>query len=101
MTTFLEQLREAAQQPDEPTRAYVPLTEQITNLTAPLPDLQRNRAWSIAELLPQLQGRYQDRPATREVAQALTELGWQQKRCWKKSGQNRRFWYPPTQEKTL
>jgi hypothetical protein len=97
--TYLKYLQENAKQDTEPTRARIPLTAQITNLTAPLPDIQRNRAWSVSELLPQLKGRYQKRPATREVAQALTELGWQQKRCWKKSGLNRRFWYPPTQEK--
>ena len=98
--TYLKYLQKNAQQDAEPARARIPLTAQITNLTAPLPDLQRNRPWSVAELIPQLQGRYQDRPASREVAQALTELGWQQKRCWKKSGANRRFWYPPMDEES-
>jgi hypothetical protein len=99
MPTYREQLREYAKQQPESSSGYTPLTDQIQTLTTPLPDIQRNRPWSVSELLPQLQGRYQNAPASREVAQALTELGWQQKRCWKKSGLNRRFWYPPTQEK--
>jgi len=94
--TYLTRLQQAAQRPSEPRTGYVPLTEQIQALTAHLPPMQLNRPFSIEELLPQLHGRYKARPATREVAKALTELGWQQKRCWKKSGLNRRFWYPPT-----
>jgi hypothetical protein len=97
--TYLKYLQDYAQQDAEPTAKHASLTEQIQALIAPLPDIQRNRPWSVSELIPQLRGRYQDRPASREVAQALTELGWQQRRCWKKSGLNRRFWYPPTQEK--
>lgn len=99
--SYLDELNEAAQQDQEQPAEYASLTEQIEALTAPLPNIQLHRPWSVSELLPQLQGRYQDRPASREVAQALTELGWQQRRCWQKSGLNRRFWYPPTQEKEL
>ena len=93
--TYLTKLQEAAQRPSEPRTGYVPLTEQIQALTSSLSPLQLNRPWAIDELLPMLQGRYQKRPATREVAKALTQLGWQRKRCWKKSGLNRRFWQPP------
>ena len=93
--TYLTELQEAVQQPSEPTAGFTPLTNQIIALTVHLPPIQLDRPWSIDELLPQLQGRYKQRPATREVAKALTQLGWQQKRCWQKSGLNRRFWYPP------
>ena len=93
--TYLTELQEALRQPSKPTAGFTPLTDQILALTAHLPPIQLNRLWSIDELLPQLKGRYKQRPATREVAKALTQLGWQQKRCWKKSGLNRRFWYAP------
>lgn len=93
--SYLDQLQKAAQQPSEPGAGYTPLTDQIKALMSPLSSMQLLRPWSIDELLPRLRGRYQTRPATREVAKALTQLGWQQKRCWKKSGLNRRFWYAP------
>ena len=98
MTTYLSRLRETTQQPATPTGTFVPLTDQIAALTAPLPPVQLHRPWTIAELLPQLQGRYQARPAARDVAQALTQLRWRRKRCWKKTGRNRRFWYPPSEK---
>jgi len=93
--TYLDILQKAAKQPSEPTAGCTSLTDQIQALMSPLSSMQLNRPWSIDELLPRLKGRYQQRPATREVAKALRVLGWQQKRCWKKSGLNRRFWYPP------
>ena len=96
--TYLTQLQKAAQQPSEPTAGYMPLTDQIQALIAPISPIQLHRPWSIDELLPRLRGRYKTRPATREVAKALIQLGWQQKRCWKKSGLNKRFWYSPVGE---
>ena len=93
--TYLTQLQEALQQPSEPTAGFTPLTDQIVALTAHLPPIQLNRPWSIDELLPRLQGRYKKRAATREVAKALTQLGWQQKRCWTNEGRNKRYWWPP------
>lgn len=96
--TYLTQLQKAAQQPSEPTADYNALTVQIHALIAPLSPIQLNRPWSIDELVPRLQGRYQKHPATREVAKALTQLGWKQKRCWNKSGLNRRFWYAPLEK---
>ncbi len=96
--TYLDILQKAAQESSEPGADYTPLTDQIQTLMSSLSSIQLNRPWSIDELLPRLQGRYQKRPATREIAKALTLLGWQQKRCWKKSGLNRRYWYPPEGE---
>jgi hypothetical protein len=93
--TYLDRLREYSKKKSRPVETYSPLAKQIQALIAPLSPLQLHRAWSVEELLPQLKGRFQARPATREVAKALRQIGWTQKRCWKKSGMNRRFWYPP------
>ena len=78
-------------------KAHVPLTEQIASLTATLPSAVLHRPWSLEELIPRLEGKYRPRPATRSVAQALRRLGWQERRCWKKTGLNRRLWVPPAQ----
>ena len=93
--TYLTQLQEALRQPSEPTTGFTPLTDQILALTAHLPPIQLNRPFSIDELLPQLKGRYQARPATREVAKALTQLGWTRHRNWTIEGRNKRYWFPP------
>ena len=80
----------ATSNPDTPS-----LDAQIASLTATLPSAVLHRPWSLEELLPRLSGQYRPRPATRSVAQALRRLGWQQRRCWKKTGLNRRLWVPP------
>jgi hypothetical protein len=74
---------------------HVPLEQQIASILADTPPIARHRPWSVSEILPRLTGRYRERPATRDVAKALTALGWRQQRCWRKQGANRRFWYPP------
>jgi hypothetical protein len=79
------------------TKLLVPLDAQVAALTATLPAAVLHRPWSLEELIPRLEGKYRPRPATRSVAQALRRLGWQQRRCWKKTGLNRRLWVPPAQ----
>ena len=98
MATYLDALKQTAvmrPQQTVSTTHYKPLTAQIEELMEGLSPLSVNRPWSIAELTPKLAGKHQKRPATRDVAKALTQLGWQRQRCWKKSGLNRRFWLPP------
>jgi hypothetical protein len=80
-----------------PAQDVPPLDAQIASLTATLPSAVLHRPWSLEELIPRLEGKYRPRPATRSVAQALRRLGWQQRRCWKKTGLNRRLWVPPAQ----
>lgn len=92
--TYLSELRNAASSGTSAKR-YTPLVQQLATMLATLPPVLVNRPWSIEELLPRLEGRYRQRPASREVAKALKTLGWTQRRCWKKSGLNRRFWHPP------
>lgn len=73
-------------------KAPTSLEEQISRYMGSLTKAQRDRPWSITELLPHLTGKYKERPATRLVAQALQRLGWEQKRDWTKLGRNRRLW---------
>ena len=69
-----------------------PLTEQIEDLMASLPQAQRERDWAMADLVGRLQGRYRDRPHAANVGQALRALGWTQQRDWSVSGGGRRVW---------
>lgn len=69
-----------------------PLTDQIEALMRSLPPAQRDRPWSMAELVCRLQGRYRDRPHAADVGQALRALGWTRKRDWTSEGGGRRVW---------
>jgi hypothetical protein len=93
--TYLNELRDAVPITKPQPQPYMPLVQQLQTLFATLPPMQLHRPWSIEELLPRLLGRYRPRPAARQVAQALTQLGWQRTRCWKRSGLGRRYWSPP------
>ena len=97
--SYLAELKAQAARAAAPPRAtakpQVPLDAQIKALTATLPAAVLHRPWSLEELVPRLEGRFRPRPATRSVAQALRRLGWQQRRCWRKEGLNRRLWVPP------
>ena len=99
--SYLDELRQAAARAATHSPASKPeassLDAQIAALTAALPAAVLHRPWSLEELIPRLEGKYRPRPATRSVAQALRRLGWQQRRCWKKTGLNRRLWLPPAQ----
>jgi hypothetical protein len=52
-----------------------PLTDQIEALMRSLPPVQRDRPWSMDELVARLQGRYNARPHAMSVGQALRTLG--------------------------
>ena len=69
-----------------------PLTEQIEELMRSLSPAQRNRPWSMDDLLVRLQGRYSARPHAMNVGQALRAMGWTQKRDWTRDGGGRRVW---------
>lgn len=69
-----------------------PLDVQITELMATLPPTQRDRKWSMAELVSRLDGRYRDRPHPQMVGEALRRLGWSTGRNWTKAGGGRRYW---------
>jgi hypothetical protein len=69
-----------------------PLTEQIEALMRSLSSAQRDRPWSMDELVARLQGRYSARPHPMNVGQALRALGWTQKRDWTRDGGGKRYW---------
>jgi hypothetical protein len=70
----------------------VPLTDQINALMRSLPPAQRDRPWSVAELVLRLNGRFKARPSRGDVGIALRALGWTRTRDWSQSGGGRRVW---------
>lgn len=106
MRTYIESLHERAaedrRRQDEarakPARldsrvlCDVPLRDQISDLMASLAPAQRDRPWSMEELVIRLRGRFRERPHPMHVGQALRALGWTQKRDWSQNGGGRRYW---------
>jgi len=66
-----------------------PLQQQFQEWYGSLPQIARNRPFSMTEFEQALgtQGRY--------ISSVLLELGWQRKRRWSSRGQYHRFWVPP------
>ncbi len=73
-----------------------PLDEQIEQLMRELPPAQRDRCWSMSELLPRLSGKYRDRPHSKEVGQALRRLGWHRERRYSQGYDGARVWVLPS-----
>ncbi len=69
-----------------------PLTEQIEALMRSLPPAQRDRPWSMDDLIARLQGRYNARPSAGDVGIALRKIGWTRVRDWSEGGAGRRAW---------
>jgi hypothetical protein len=69
-----------------------PLEDQIRRWWANVAEVDRNRRFHIAEIAAHCRGKYQTRPALRDVAAALRCLGWTQTRDWRKAGRNKRGW---------
>jgi hypothetical protein len=69
-----------------------PLTDQIEALMRSLSPAQRNRPFTMDELVARLQGRYSRRPHAMQVGQALRALGWVSNRDWTRDGGGRRIW---------
>ena len=77
---------------DSRIQCDTPLTEQIEALMRSLPPAQRNRPWTMEELVSRLHGRYNARPCAGSVGVALRRLGWTRIRDWSKDGEGRRNW---------
>jgi len=106
MRTYIDELKEVAaganlrHEAEVRKRRYAdprvlcdqPLTEQIEELMRSLSPAQRDRPWSMEELVARLQGRYNARPHPMNVGQALRVLGWTQKRDYTRQGGGRRVW---------
>ena len=71
-----------------------PMTIQIEELMWTLSPAQRDRPWSMDDLVTRLNGRYRNRPHPMRVGEALRALGWTSKRLWGDGG-GRRAWLPP------
>lgn len=104
MKSYIDTIKQASQQAAlsrklvhtaKPTDTWQPLETQIMRWWSNLPDSLRNRRFQLIEIAGVCQGRYRERPALRFVAGALRTLGWNEKRCWKLTGRNRRYWIPP------
>ena len=90
------QAREYAQpQPRQEPTTVKPLADQITELMATLPPAQRDRPWSMDDLVTRLSGRYRARPHAKHVGEALRRLGWRRTRDWTAEGEGRRVWSRP------
>ena len=68
------------------------VAHQIEELMRSLPPAQRDRAWSMEELVARLHGRYKVRPCAGEIGTALRRLGWTRIRDWGPDGDGRRVW---------
>jgi hypothetical protein len=79
-------------QADTRIQCEVPLTDQINALMRSLPPAQRDRPWSVAELVARLNGRFKARPSHGDVGVALRALGWTRTRDWSHDGGGRRVW---------
>ena len=74
----------------------IPLVDQIEALMRSLSPAQRDRPWSMDELVSRLQGRYSARPHPMNVGQALRAMGWMPMRDWTRNGCGRRVWIANT-----
>jgi len=95
-------IREGVQRPSKRPRetagriqCTTPLTEQIEALMRSLAPAQRDRPWSMEELLTRLQGRFKTRPSAGDVGIALRKIGWTRSRDWSVNGAGRRVWMAP------
>ncbi len=77
---------------DTRIQSNVPLEDQINALMRSLPPAQRDRPWSVPELVLRLNGRFKARPSRGDVGLALRALGWTRTRDWSPEGGGRRVW---------
>ena len=100
MRTFyiaqLQKLADAATKSRRPAKAeYVQLETQIQQLMASLPENQRKREWSMADLVARLTGKYRARPHPMKVAEILRMNGWRSHRDYSRGGGGVRLWRCP------
>jgi hypothetical protein len=87
-----EEAKLKSRSPDSRVLCDTPLTDQIEALMRSLSPAQRNRPWSMDELVARLLGRYSPRPHAMNVGQALRAMGWVTRRDWTVQGAGRRMW---------
>jgi len=87
--------RESAEEPPQSDIRVLcakSVAQQIEELMRSLPPAQRDRPWSMEELVARLHGRYKVRPCAGEIGTALRRLGWTRIRDWGPDGDGRRVW---------
>ena len=87
-----EKAKSKRQRSDARVLCNKPLAQQIQELMLSLPPIQRDRPWSMEELVTRLQGRYGAQPHPMQVGHALRTLGFVRRRDWTKNGEGRRYW---------
>ena len=88
VTAFVKKLQRefaARQRRDDPGD----LRQRFLDWYGTLPEVTRNRPWSMQEVETALgtQGKY--------ISAVLLTLGWQRKRQWSSTGRYHRYWLPP------
>ncbi len=71
---------------------YTPLLTQLERLFATMPANQRRRDFTVAELVPRLQGEFRAHPSAAGIAAALKQLGFAQHRDYSRAGGGARVW---------
>ncbi|AEI78623.1 hypothetical protein CNE_1c33180 [Cupriavidus necator N-1] len=86
MSAYIKLLQQSAPA-DSPHK--LPLTQQFLEWYGDLPEIARDRPFSMVEFEQALgtQGKY--------ISPVLLALGWQRKRRWSSLGQYHRYWVPP------
>ena len=79
-------------EPNTSATAYTPLLVQLERLFATMPANQRCRDFTVAELIPRLQGEFRVHPSAAGVAAALKQLGFTQRRDYSRAGGGARVW---------
>jgi len=98
-TAEAERLRQEREDTERARQAAIytdvrPLTVQIEELMRSLPPAQRDRTWTMEELVYRLEAKSNKRPSAGEVGKALRALGWSRKRDWSKESDGCRVWIP-------
>ena len=79
-------------EPPPAATTYTPLLTQLERLFATMPANQRRRDYTVAELVPRLQGEFRVHPSAAGVAAALKQLGFIQRRDYSLAGGGIRVW---------
>jgi hypothetical protein len=78
--------------PTPSATTYTPLLTQLERLFATMPENQRRRDFTVAELIPRLKGEFRAHPSAAGVAAALRQLGFTQRRDYSRAGGGARVW---------
>jgi len=89
-------------QPTKPVSLIDRYVVQVKTWVSSLTSLQRQRAYTLEELiaLVQLKGHFRDRASNQFTGEALRQSGFTSQRNWTRSGRNKRYWRLSKKETT-